>query len=241
MIFIKPLASSKILNVLDTALCDVISDHLSLDFYPHDLSVLHQYVDKYELNALRLKCFEATNNINWDSLLRDACFSVLSSALGPDLLIQKKLNLSIHMPGDDLSTLAAHTDCSSGDSPFELVLWLPLTNAFDTNSMFICNRVESSRFYEAVLNGLRHNVDLSNSTYISINRGYFLVFPPTLIHGNSINSTDSTRISVNIRVKSVYSPYSKSLVGDRMFGSYYKEWNITEHHSWNYHVYNIFK
>ena len=96
------------------------------------------------------------------------------------------------MPGDDLSTLAAHTDCSV------IVLsnrfMASLTNAFDTNSMFICDKEESSRFYESVLHGRKHHVNLSNSTYISVNRGDFLVFPPTLIHGNSINTTDFTYV-----------------------------------------------
>ena len=41
------------------------------------------------------------------------------------------------MPGDVSSILNLHTDALSGQSVFEIVLWLPLTNAFETNSMYI--------------------------------------------------------------------------------------------------------
>ena len=45
------------------------------------------------------------------------------AVLGPDILIQRKLNFSIQMPGDESSLLGMHTDTLSGQSPFELVMW----------------------------------------------------------------------------------------------------------------------
>ena len=41
------------------------------------------------------------------------------------------------MPGDESSLLAVHSDVWSGDSPFEVVVWLPLVNCFKTKSMYI--------------------------------------------------------------------------------------------------------
>ena len=71
----------------------------------------------------------------------------ITTILGSDLLIQTKLNLSIQMPGDKNSILKSHIDSQSGDSVFQLVVWVPLTNAYETNSMFI----HSKEFSETVL------------------------------------------------------------------------------------------
>ena len=48
---------------------------------------------------------------------------------GNELAVQKKINLSIQLPNDSSSILPIHTDVWSGNSPFELVLWIPLAPA----------------------------------------------------------------------------------------------------------------
>ena len=51
--------------------------------------------------------------------------------------LQKKVNLSIQLPKDDSSLLPVHSDVWQGDSPYELVLWIPLVNCAKTKSMYI--------------------------------------------------------------------------------------------------------
>ena len=41
------------------------------------------------------------------------------------------------MPNDDSSLLPVHSDTWAGDSPFEIVMWIPLVNCNKTQSMFI--------------------------------------------------------------------------------------------------------
>ena len=51
--------------------------------------------------------------------------------------MQKNLNLSIQLPKDTNSLLPLHADTWSGNSPFEVVIWIPLVDCIKTKSMFI--------------------------------------------------------------------------------------------------------
>ena len=145
------------------------------------------------------------------------------------------------MPSDQSSILPAHSDCSSGDSPFELVLWIPLTDAFSTNSMFLLNEQKSREYYQNIIHSNPQHLDISPSEYLDIKYGQYILFSPTYIHGNTLNQTESTRVSLNVRIKSPFSPYLPNPVADRMYGSYFKEWSISSTYRWNVEVYNSFK
>ena len=138
------------------------------------------------------------------------------------------------MPGDESSILPAHTDCNSGDSPFQLVIWIPLTDAKGTNSMFIMGEDKSRSYYEHLRsNGNQKPLEISKEDYIDIKEGEYIIFPPTLIHGNTLNTTNKTRVSLNVRVKSVFSPYQNLTPLDRKVGAYYSLWNMSPWTKWN--------
>ena len=61
----------------------------------------------------------------------------LEGIVGNELAMQRRINLSVQMPGDDSSVLPVHADVWSGDSPFEVVAWLPLVDCRGTKSMFV--------------------------------------------------------------------------------------------------------
>ena len=61
-------------------------------------------------------------------------------------MMQKNINLSIQLPNDKSSLLPIHSDVWSGDSPYEINLWIPLVNCFKTKSMYILNRKHNSYF-----------------------------------------------------------------------------------------------
>ena len=50
--------------------------------------------------------------------------------------------------------------------------------------------------------------------WIDIKFGQFLIFNQTLPHGNIINEENETRMSMNCRFKSVFSPYGSKGIGD---------------------------
>ena len=64
------------------------------------------------------------------------------------------------------------------------------------------------------------------ATFIEINKGKGLIFSPTLFHGNILNKTSSTRISINCRFKNIFT--HEAVSGERRLGSFYKILNISE-------------
>lgn len=197
-----------------------------------DLERLHTVIDSKEVNEVRLRFFDAINSIeNWpDIILRSVGYEFLVSLLGPDLAIQSKLNVSIQMPMDETSILDTHSDSWSADTPYQLNLWIPLTRAYSTNSMFIFSEDQTIDVVEKMLLfGISGGGSPSQiipkpqaSDFVELNYGNLLVFNPALLHGNVLNETDSTRVSLNVRVKSLFAPEPGDRNSDRRFGAYYR-------------------
>ncbi len=175
-----------------------------------DLEEMHLKVEAEEINELRLRAFRSINNISeWKKKILELIKPEIHELLGLDLAIQKNLNLSIQMPGEINSILERHVDFRTGDSPFQRVIWIPITNAFDSNSIFMLDNE-------------------SNYTPININYGEFLVFDPNTEHGNIENKTNKTRVSINVRVKNWFSPDLSNVAPDRQFGVYYEDLCFSE-------------
>jgi len=176
-----------------------------------NLSELHKSVTSYhQLNTNRQACFNRINKeLDWKKFIYESTYDSLKSFLGEDLSIQRAINLSIQIPGDSSSLLSAHIDPRSGDSPFQRVIWLPLTNAYGSNSMFI----------DSPTSGVRSTITTSIGDY--------LLFDSNCIHGNVVNETQETRISLNVRVKSWFAPDLGDIAPDRAFGLYYEDFVMT--------------
>jgi hypothetical protein len=199
-------------KLYDTGLLETLTSIFYSSLYnscDSSISGLHQTITQKELNNYRIARFNEINSIpNLKELLYLATYPALCSSIGPDLAIQNKLNLSIQLPHDSTSLLPKHVDSRSGDSPFQRVIWIPLCNSYGSNTIHI----ECPLTHEY----LPINVDV----------GSFLVFDPNIPHGNVINNTPDTRVSVNIRVKNWFTP-DNPLCPDRQFGIYYEDFVFT--------------
>ena len=177
---------------------------------------LHNFITIQDLNEVRLTLFKEMNS---EKKFRDNFFKLakntLYSTVGNELAMQNNINLSIQMPNDDSSLLPLHSDTWDGDSPFETVLWLPLVNCFKTKSMFLLNsnryenfkKIYKKKKVKSVSN--LHNSLKKDLNFIKINYGNFLLFNQNLPHGNVVNKTKETRISLNCRFKGLFSPYAQ--------------------------------
>jgi sporadic carbohydrate cluster 2OG-Fe(II) oxygenase len=176
--------------------------------YDGNLGLLHQVVSADEVNNLRIEIFKNLNaeSNNVIDILKDLALRDLTAFIGPDILCQNKINFSIQMPNDPGSTLDLHSDCWAGDTPYEINLWIPLTDAYETNSMFLFDEEKSiksiQKLYQNINNG-KYDLtsEIDNSDYIDIKYGQFLIFNPALLHGNVTNKTINTRASINLRFK----------------------------------------
>ena len=197
--------------------------------FNNNLSDLHKFIKSEKINNIRLACFNYLNStVKWEEAIKKLCLKEIKEIIGPDILIQSKLNLSIQLPNDQSSVLNEHSDIWSADTPFQINLWIPLTNAFGTNSMFILEKKHSLHTFNTIVKKKKYNsIKPKKNQFINIPFGKILIFNPALLHGNVCNKTNKTRVSLNIRLKSLFSPEPKNNP-DRKFGTYYKKFVISE-------------
>ena len=185
------------------------------------LNNFHKKIKIKNLNTTRLNIMKRINNDKrFKYNIYDISKELLNSLVGNELVMQKRINLSIQLPNDPSSLLPVHSDVWSGDSPYEVVVWLPLVDCYKTKSMFILppksnlklNR-NFNKFYgkssEKIFNFIKKDIK-----WIKINKGELLIFNQALPHGNRINKESTTRWSMNCRFKSLFSPYGDKKIGE---------------------------
>lgn len=185
---------------------------------------LHNYLNISKLNQLRLKLYRELNSKKW---FKEAYFSLatktIENIVGNELAIQNNINFSIQMPKDETSRLELHADSLSGESKFQVVLWVPFMNVYKTKSMYIFNKKFSKKTLKKLKNyryqGMSsiYKQNINKKKFLKLKRGEFLIFSPNLLHGNVKNLTKETRISMNARFKNFFSTYGeKSQIGKRL-------------------------
>ena len=116
-------------EILDTPLP---SDQVSL------LNEIHNIVTVKNLNDFRMALFSKLNQQSW---LRPSYFKLgkdlIEKLVGNELAMQNQVNFSIQMPHDASSLIELHSDTFSGETPFPVVQWVPLVDAYETKSMYI--------------------------------------------------------------------------------------------------------
>ena len=185
----------------------------------------HSVINMTFLNDLRLHMF-ASINAQTDSRKTYFSFatSLLQSIVGNELAMQNKVNLSIQQPGDQTSVLEMHSDAWTGDSPFQVVLWVPLTNSTGTNAMYLLSPEKSIEAYGRVRRGELPSMSEIHIAYksffkpIEVTFGDILVFDSNCLHGNQLNTTSESRWSLNCRFTSLMAP---STSPECQLGSFY--------------------
>ena len=103
------------------------------------LNNFHKYTSDMndgELNEKRVDLIhKITNECDAGQKIFKIFEKQLLDYLGPDLLVQKSCNLVLQKPGDG-NPSEIHRDAPL-NSPYEIVLWLPLVDCFKTKSMYL--------------------------------------------------------------------------------------------------------
>ncbi len=188
------------------------------------LDNFHKHYPKKNLNKVRLKILTLINKSeNIKKLYYKASKPMLDIIVGNELVMQKKINLSIQVPQDDSSLLALHSDVWSGDSPYEVVIWIPLVNCYKTKSMYILKSSKYKKFEKKFKSLSKKNSETifhhikKDIIWLKIKKGQGLIFNQALPHGNVVNKEPETRWSLNCRFKSLFSPY-----GDKKIAEFFK-------------------
>ena len=195
----------------------------------NELDEVHKFIKISELNEIRLGFY---NRLNKDGRFAEKYlklgYNAITNVAGTELAANKNVNFSMQLPNDSSSKLPIHMDTFSGESAFQINLWVPLTDASSTNSMFIFNpkfsKTISNDISKYEKQGLEQLLSKHREEYIflKVPYGKGIVFTPTCLHGNVINRTVSTRISFNCRYKNLFSPYNKDQGNEKKLGTFYK-------------------
>ncbi len=182
----------------------------------------HNYVEISNLNKLRMKIYSEINEQIWfKEYYYQIAEKYLNEICGNEIAMQRKVNLSIQMPNDDSSLLPIHSDVWSGCSPFEVVVWIPLSNVYKTSSMYVLPLKDSKRIYKSFnKNSSLEIIEKKISKkikYLKINFGEILIFTHQIIHGNKVNKENITRFSFNCRFKSLFSPYDEKGLAETFY------------------------
>jgi sporadic carbohydrate cluster 2OG-Fe(II) oxygenase len=173
------------------------------------------------LNDLRLAVINALVGEPWFRAAYFACArSLIESLVGNELAMQRGIGFSIQLPNDEKSLLPLHSDAWSEDSPFEVVLWIPLVDVFRTKSMFVLPKEREERWRALMPQYADRGVaalfgDMEQDLrWLDIPYGKVLVFTHTLMHGNHVNRESTARWSMNVRFKGLFTPYSDKRLGE---------------------------
>ena len=103
---------------------------------------------------------------------------------------------------------------------FEIVVWLPLVDCYNTKTMFILPPKYASILEDEFFSNLVSSSDSifqkikDKLVWLKVNYGQVLIFNQNLPHGNVVNDEDETRWSMNCRFKGVFTPYNDKKIGE---------------------------
>ncbi len=181
----------------------------------------HEFINPSQLNDFRVKLIaKMAQNPSLKPAIYKLAKQPLHWLVGNELAMQRNCNLSIQFPGDESSLLPLHSDVWSGNSPYEVVLWLPLVNCYSSKSMFILPRSKSDDilhnfpdYSHLTAEALYQKIE-SDLVWFDVKYGQAAIFSHSLLHGNRVNDELETRWTINVRFKSLLSPYGSKGLGE---------------------------
>ena len=156
---IKNTNSIDSLNQIQSFIFNTLNKHSKINFFNDSkinfFTKFHKNINKKKLNEIRVSAINDINKKNgFRDLYYEAAKELLDDLVGNEVAMQKKINLSIQIPNDKKSILPMHSDIYAGESPFEVVIWIPMMNVKkSSHSMFITNPRDNIKINKDVTTG----------------------------------------------------------------------------------------
>jgi sporadic carbohydrate cluster 2OG-Fe(II) oxygenase len=225
---IKPVDDRAALDGLRQHIVELVCEHMKIAL-PSDIDGFLNHIERIlpveKLNDLRLNTYRRMNATSW---FRPTYFGLarglIETLVGNELAMQNRVNLSVQLPNDNSSLLAIHADSFGGETPFQVVEWLPLVDCYRTKSMFILPRPKSEAVYKTFTEYEGRGMDAlyedvrQDLVWCEVPYGHVLIFSPNYLHGGVINEEPETRWSMNCRITGLFTPYTGA---EKKLGSYY--------------------
>ncbi|MEM8811174.1 MAG: sporadic carbohydrate cluster 2OG-Fe(II) oxygenase [Pseudomonadota bacterium] len=225
---VRPVDDRAMLDDFRARIAKIVCDKLGVDV-PGDIDHFMNYFAGHcpieKLNEVRLHTYRAMNAEPW---FRPSYYamarSLTETLVGNEVAMQNRVNLSIQLPDDDSSLLPIHADAFGGETPYQVVQWLPLVNCYGTKTMFILPRKQSedvyadfTRYSDRGMDSLYEDVK-DDLKWLDVPYGSVLIFSPNYLHGGVINVEKEARWSMNCRITGLFTPYTGA---EKKLGSYY--------------------
>jgi len=176
-----------------------------------DLTTIHRDVPLDAVFGLTKQLCADTRDPAFRGMVEDLVREVVApaGALAPPLAVQRALNVRVMLPDRPQAVFPFHTGLLYGHGAGSHSLWMPLTDvrsaADETASMYIIG-IERSR--ELVRRAAEERLDvtamtalfLSESRPLRAGPGDVVLFSQENVHGNVVNRTGKTRVSIDFRV-----------------------------------------
>jgi sporadic carbohydrate cluster protein (TIGR04323 family) len=175
------------------------------------LATLHEVVPRDEVYALSKLLCEDTNQPDFRRMVDDFALEEIAPKgdLVPPIAAQRFLNVRIMWPDKPQGVFPFHTGLLYGHGRGSRSLWLPLTDqtrAEDRSASL--QIIELVRSRDLIRHAMSNELSLpemtelfgSESTTVRAGPGQVLMFTQENIHGNFVNRTGKTRVSIDFRL-----------------------------------------
>ncbi|HEU4344806.1 MAG TPA: phytanoyl-CoA dioxygenase family protein [Candidatus Binatia bacterium] len=148
------------------------------------------------------------------------------SLLGQDIHITARPFFRLSRPGVTTDNIGFHRDTWYGDSPYELNVWIPLTDVDEGNGLWVApgshvwsdedHPYETYERPDVEKGSLKHSLGFLYAPKrlktpvemipLPMKVGQMLVFSLGLLHGQEVNRSKYTRMSLDARLVNSYAP-----------------------------------
>jgi len=170
-------------------------------------------------------------NAGYGRQLIESSLPYFVDLLGPDLHIQKYPYIRISRPGMRQDNIGIHRDTHYGCSPFELSVSIPFTDVPARGAMGVLSGTHTVAECDLPVTQVKSAVEKGSEKHklgflyapkvmsdevrasvkpVRIGLGQALVFSLSLVHGQEVNRSNSTRITTDVRLVNSYAPIAWS-------------------------------
>ncbi len=182
-----------------------------LGYQIESLQTLHKVVPREKVYVLSKQLCEATHRPEFRRLVND--FSrqeiVPKGKLETPIAVQRYLNVRIMVPDKPQGVFPFHTGLLYGHGPGSRSLWMPLTDVTrDEDRSASLQIIGLARSRELTRHAVEHKLSIPQMTElfgaesfgVKAGPGKVLFFTQENIHGNFVNVTGKTRVSIDFRL-----------------------------------------
>ena len=187
----------------------------------YSIGRLHEYFDRTEIVPLRKKIEQFVRTKEFSGWVDDYFHHIIGDG---DYLIQATPTLNVVRPDQQKhgSLLTFHTGHLTAYNNGINTIWTPISSAFGSNSMQVVSRQDSKYLTEAFFDLKLSMADMQYLCHkfsypVEIKTGQAWLFDQDHWHGNINNTTEITRIGLDIRAMEKGTSY-----GYRKPGSYFR-------------------